>query len=136
MSSHFMKTIIGNEFDKVIKELGVGDIVKEEKKDIGISSKDLLADQKRQAVKEKERKERQARRKKEHEEARQKLRDKYDIKNNNEFFIPAHSKTMITLNENQARHVYQAFSVENQGLNSGKTTTNAFQTLKKKCRWK
>ncbi|CAF1422027.1 unnamed protein product [Rotaria sordida] len=58
---------------------------------------------------EKERKARQARMKTEREEARQKLHDKYNIKKNDEFFIPVHSKT-TTLNENQARERHQASS--------------------------
>ncbi|CAF3533238.1 unnamed protein product [Rotaria sp. Silwood1] len=86
---------------------------------------------------ENERKARQAKVEKEREEARQKIRDKYNIKKKDELSSRAHGRTATTtLNENQAREANQASSVENQGFDPVKTATNAFDTLKKKLGWK
>ncbi|CAF4792317.1 unnamed protein product [Rotaria sp. Silwood1] len=68
--------MIGNKFDKVIKDLTADESVDEEKEDTGISGEDLLAEQKRQEAMEKERKARQAKMEQDREEARQKIRDK------------------------------------------------------------
>ncbi|CAF5115455.1 unnamed protein product, partial [Rotaria sp. Silwood1] len=68
--------MIGNKFDKVIKDLTADESVDEEKEDTGISGEDLLAEQKRQEAMEKERKARQAKTEQDREEARQKIRDK------------------------------------------------------------
>ncbi|CAF2143275.1 unnamed protein product [Rotaria magnacalcarata] len=116
MSSYVIKTTIGNEVDKFIKELTGGESVDEETEDTGISAEDVLAHQKKQKAVEKERKLRQAKVQKEREEARQKIRDKYNIKKTDDLSTPAHSKTtkITTLNENQASEVHQTSSVENQ----------------------
>ncbi|CAF3125172.1 unnamed protein product [Rotaria sp. Silwood2] len=120
MSSYITKTILGNEFDKItksMKDLTFGESVDGEDKDVGMSGEDQLAEQKRQANIEKERKERQGKVEKEREEIRQKIRDKYNIKKNDEHSSPAHDKTKTmttTLDENKAEEVHQASSVENQ----------------------
>ncbi|CAF1420758.1 unnamed protein product, partial [Rotaria sp. Silwood1] len=85
--------MIGNEFDKVIKDmkdLTTGENVDKEKEVLGISGEDLFAEQKRQTAMEKERKARQAKMKKEREEARQKICDKYNIKKKDELSTLAH----------------------------------------------
>ncbi|CAF4965063.1 unnamed protein product [Rotaria sp. Silwood1] len=110
--------MIGNKFDKVIKDLTADESVDEEKEDTGISGEDLLAEQKRQEAMEKERKARQAKTEQDREEARQKIRDKYNIKKKDELSTLAHGKTTTTttttLNENQTREVHQASNIENQ----------------------
>ncbi|CAF2143268.1 unnamed protein product [Rotaria magnacalcarata] len=138
MSSYVVKTTIGNEVDKFIKELTGGESVDEETEDTGISAEDVLAEQKRQAAMEHERKVRQAKVEKEREEVRQKIRDKYNIKKKDDLSTPAHSKTtkITTLNENQASEVHQTSNVENQGFDPVKMTTNAFNILKNKFGWK
>ncbi|CAF3877971.1 unnamed protein product [Rotaria sp. Silwood1] len=110
--------MIGNKFDKVIKDLTADESVDEEKEDTGISGEDLLAEQKRQEAMEKERKARQAKMEQDREEVRQKIRDKYNIKKKDELSTLAHGKTTTTttttLNENQTREVHQASNIENQ----------------------
>ncbi|CAF1419385.1 unnamed protein product [Rotaria sordida] len=133
--------MVGNEFDKVIKdmkEITIGESDDNKKEDIGISGEELVAEQKRQAAMEKERKERQAKVQKEREEARQKIRDKYNIKKKDEVVTSAHGKTTTTttLNENKAREVHHASNAENQGFDPMKMTTNVFDNLKKKFGWK
>ncbi|CAF3855000.1 unnamed protein product [Rotaria sp. Silwood1] len=112
--------MIGNKFDKVIKDLTADESVDEEKEDTGVSGEDLLAEQKRQEAMEKERKARQAKTEQDREEARQKIRDKYNIKKKDELSTLAHGKTTTTttttLNENQTREVHQASNIENQDL--------------------
>ncbi|CAF5152727.1 unnamed protein product, partial [Rotaria magnacalcarata] len=119
-------------------ELTGGESVDEETEDTGISAEDALAEQKRQAAMEHERKVRQAKVEKEREEVRQKIRDKYNIKKKDDLSTPAHSKTtkITTLNENQASEVHQTSNVENQGFDPVKMTTNAFNILKNKFGWK
>ncbi|CAF3372712.1 unnamed protein product [Rotaria socialis] len=138
MSSYVIKTTIGNEVDKFIKELTGDESADEETEDIGISAEDALAAQKRQAAMEKERQIRQAKVEKEREEVRQKIRDKYNIKKKDDLSNPTHSKTtkITTSNENQASEVHQTSSVENQGFDPVKMTTNAFNSLKNKFGWK
>ncbi|CAF3738501.1 unnamed protein product [Rotaria socialis] len=138
MSSYVIKTTIGNEVDKFIKELTGDESADEETEDIGISAEDALAAQKRQAAMEKERQIRQAKVEKEREEVRQKIRDKYNIKKKDDLSSPTHSKTtkITTSNENQASEVHQTSSVENQGFDPVKMTTNAFNSLKNKFGWK
>ncbi|CAF0896339.1 unnamed protein product [Rotaria sp. Silwood1] len=127
--------MIGHEFDKVIKdmkELTISESVNEQNEVMGISGEDPLTEQKRQVAMENERKARQAKVEKEREEARQKIRDKYNIKKKDDLSSRAHGRTATTtLNENQAREANQASSFD-----PVKTATNAFDTLKKKLGWK
>ncbi|CAF3372747.1 unnamed protein product [Rotaria socialis] len=114
MYSYGMKTTIENDFDKFIKELTSDESVDEENKDIGISVEDVLAHQKKQKALEKERKLRQAKVQKQREEARQKIRDKYNIKKTDDLSTPAHSDATTSLDENNARAAQQVSNVENQ----------------------
>ncbi|CAF3993098.1 unnamed protein product [Rotaria sp. Silwood1] len=127
--------MIGNKFDKVIKDLTADESVDEEKEDTGVSGEDLLAEQKRQEAMEKERKARQAKTEQDREEARQKIRDKYNIKKKDELSTLAHGKTTTTttttLNENQTREVHQASNIENQALSSNGTVESISSTMER-----
>ncbi|CAF1255695.1 unnamed protein product [Adineta steineri] len=89
MSSYLMKMAIGNEIDKAVNGI-FGSNETEENEDNGMSGEDLIAEQNRQAANERERQVRHSKIEKEREDARQKIRDKYNIKKKDD--IPTKTK--------------------------------------------
>ncbi|CAF0921964.1 unnamed protein product [Adineta steineri] len=136
MTSLFAKSAIETEFDKIIKDLTGDNNVVEETEDNPISTVDIIAEQKRQAAADQERQVRHAKVEKEREDARQKIRDKYNLKKKDEPSASANSKTTKISNQNEVTQVHEASSAENQAFNPMQMASNTFNTLKKKFGWK
>ncbi|CAF1636174.1 unnamed protein product [Adineta ricciae] len=132
MSSYIFKSVVGNEINQVAKEFGFGSD-SNENSDVasGMSASEILAEEKRLKEAEADRKARHAKVEKEREEARQKIRDKYNIKKKDE---PTSSHKVPT--EPVRAPSPLPPPTHNQGFDPIKMTSNAFNNLKMKFGWK
>ncbi|CAF1541761.1 unnamed protein product [Adineta ricciae] len=133
MSSYIFKTVVGNEINQVVKEFGFGNDSKEDT-DVasGMSASEILAEEKKQKAEAEERRARHAKIEQERVEARQKIRDKYNIKKKDE---------PTSTHKSAPAPVVRAPSplppvTQNQGFDPIKMTSNAFNSLKVKFGWK
>ncbi|UJR24416.1 hypothetical protein I4U23_005792 [Adineta vaga] len=132
MSSYIFKTVVGNEINSVVKEFGFGNDSNEDTEVAsGMSTAEIMAEEKRHKAEAEERKARHAKVEHEREEARQKIRDKYNIKKKDEPTSSHKSPPEPARVPTPVSHV-----TPNQGFDPVKMTTNAFNNLKAKFGWK
>ncbi|CAF1330747.1 unnamed protein product, partial [Didymodactylos carnosus] len=114
MASFIAKTLVGNEFDKVMKGIGLGDN-DNNPVNSDVSSDDLLAAQAKRDADDKQCKAKHAESERQREEVRQKIRDK---KKDDKSRSPTHSPKATS------SHKKQTTTVETRTVPSAATAQN------------